>query len=398
MLRPSPDIARVRADLPAVTAVAYLNTGTYGPLPRAAYEVMAARERLDFERGRAGGGGFQEMMAARAEVRRDAGRILGAPQDEIALTLGTTHGMNYALWGLNWQPEDEIVVTNLEHIGGLATAYVLQHRLGVRVRFADCHDPARVVDAIRAELSPRTRAVAFSHVAWGDGYVFPVADIAEAAHRAGALVVVDGAQSAGAVPVDVKALGVDAYAAPGQKWLCGPGGTGALYVSAVALDRLYPSFAAGGSFAAFDEFGSFTVQPNARRFEMGAGFAPAVLGLRASLGWLLAEVDLEWAYRRVTELADYARAQLAGVEGVTVRTPVGTPSGLTNFAFAGWEPAAVVEELGECGVVIRSIRHPEGLRVSTGFYNDQGDIDRLVAALREVRRLTPHPPRAHAPA
>ena len=396
MLRQRLSIEQIRAAMPAVTAVAYLNTGTYGPLPAVAHEAIVARERRDFERGRAGAGNMQEMIAWKSEIRRNAGRVLGAPEEEIAFTHGTTYGMNYAIWALAWAPGDEIVVTNVEHIGGLATAYVLQERYGVKVRFAGCADPGRAVDAIRAELSPRTRAVAFSHVAWGDGALLPVADITELAHRAGAVSIVDGAQSAGAIAVDVKALGVDAYAAPGQKWLCGPGSTGALYVATDALDRMSASFASHGSFAQFDESGSFTLQANARRFEMGSANIPVLLGFRAALNWLTEDVDLDWAYARIVELADYTRERLATVDGVTVVTPVGTRSGLTNFAFAGWDPAAVVEELNDRGVVIRSIKFPAGLRVSTGFYNDQGDVDRLVAALNDVRRLEPHPARAAA--
>lgn len=394
MLRQRLSIEAIRTAMPAVTAVAYLNTGTYGPLPAVAHEAIVARQQQDFERGRAGAGNFEEVLAHKAAVRRDAARILGATADEVAITLGTTYGMNYAIWGLNWQPDDEIIVTNLEHIGGLATAYILKERLGVRVRFAACHDPDCVLDTIRGELSSKTRVVAYSHVAWGTGYVFPVAEIAALARSAGALAVVDGAQSAGAVPVDVKALGVDAYAAPGQKWLCGPGGTGALYVSADILDRLHGSFASGGTFARFDELGDYEQHPSARRFEMGFGYTPALLGFRAGLDWLLHEVDMDWAYARIVELADDARERLATVDGVTVRTPPGTRSGLTNFAFAGWEPPAVVEELNDRGAVIRSIKSPAGLRVSTGFYNDRGDVDRLVAALKEVRGLVPHPPRS----
>jgi L-cysteine/cystine lyase len=393
MIGATPSITAIRAALPAVTATAYLNTGTYGPLPAAAHAALATRQGRDYERGRFVPGGFQEVIALKSEIRAAGARLLGADPAEIAITHGTTYGMNLAIWGLDWRPDDEIVTTNVEHIGGLAAAYLLRERLGVRVRFADCRNPDTVLDAIRAEITPRTRVVAFSHVAWGNGYVFPVAEITDLAHSVGALAIVDAAQSAGAIAVDVRALGVDAYAAPGQKWLCGPGDTGLLYVAAAALDRLNGSFGSHGSFASFDEEGAAEQHADARRFEMGTGYVPLVHGFRASLSWLLDEAPADWAYPRVLALADLTRDRLTGVQGVTVETPPGTRSGLTFFTFAGWEPQAVTEELAERDVVIRSLKHPPGLRVSTGFYNDEDDIDRLVAALTEVRGLEPHPAR-----
>src|SRR5262249_6816508 len=158
-------------------------------------------------------------------------------------------------------------------------------------------------------------------------------------------------------------------AAPGQKWLCGPGDTGLLFVSRDALDRLSGSFVSGPSFERHDEAGDHLQQPTARRFEMGTGYAPAVAGFHASLESGLNEVDRDWVFARTVELADYARSRLPEVPGVRVLSPLGTASGLTTFTFEGWEPMAVVEELFERGVVIRSVRHLSGLRASTGFYN-----------------------------
>ena len=383
-----PKVAAIRAAMPAVTACAYLNTGTYGP--QATISVAALTERVthDLHRGRARVSDYMASRHIPGEVRQRLGRVLGATEDETAITRGTSDGMNYAIWGIEWHEGDELVTTNLEHIGGLGAAYVLAERFGVRVRFADCGEGEHTLDAIRGELSPRTKAIGLSHVAWANGYVLPVGDVAEMAHGAGALVIVDGAQSAGAIAVDVKALGVDAYAAPGQKWLCGPGGTGGLYVATSALDRMRSSFAAYGTFASSDEQGLHVSHPNARRFELGFGNTALLFGLHAGLGWLLEEVGLDWVYARTRALADHTRQALAEVEGVTVTTPVGTGSGLTQFRFEGWEPMAVVEELGARDVVLRSVH--DALRVSTGFYNDESDIERLVAALREVRKLEPH--------
>jgi L-cysteine/cystine lyase len=387
------DIAAIRAEMPAVTAAAYLNTGTFGPLPRAAHEAIIAHQQEDYAEGRTSAARWQTLSAVMDETRAMFARILGAGESEIALTHGTTYGMNHAVLGMEWQAGDEIVVTDMEHIGGLAAAYVLQQRTGVAVRFVDCTDPLLVKDRFRAAITPRTKAVVFSHVSWSNGYVFPVADIAVMAHQAGALAIIDGAQSAGALAVNVKALGVDAYAIPGQKWLCGPGDTGALYVDGAALDRINASFASYGSWEHFDEAGNFAVQPDARRFETGMGYSPTVYGLHASLNWQQDAIDRQWAVTRAVELADLARERLAGVQGAALLTPSGTRSGLTTFTFADWDPAAVVEDLADEGIVIRSIPSLPALRVSTGFYNNEDDIARLVSALKALRTREPHPPR-----
>src|SRR5262249_46267257 len=161
MLRQRLGIDEIRRDMPAVTAVAYLNTGTHGPMPLVAHEAILARQQRDFERGRSAGSPNRvEMMAMKDAIRGSGARIFNCDAEEVAITHGTTYGMNYAIWGLNWREGEEIVVTNMEHIGGLATAYVLEERMGVGVRFADCRDPARVVDGVRAQLSPHTRVVA----------------------------------------------------------------------------------------------------------------------------------------------------------------------------------------------------------------------------------------------
>jgi len=389
-LQQSPSIAAIRHAVPAVTSTVFLNTGTYGPLPTAAFAAMVERERRDLEHGRSNVDLWPADRATFEEIQPLFARVAGCAPEEIALQRGTTFGMNTAVWGLDWRPGDEIVVSDLEHIGGLAAAYNLRERLGVGVRFAACEGAESVSGAIREQITPRTRAIVCSHVAWGTGFVFPIAELAEAAHAAGALLFVDGAQSAGAVPLDMRALGVDAYAMPGQKWLCGPGDTGALYVSPRALERLHASFGNYASFESFDEVGAAVMQPGARRFELGVGFVPAVFGLRASLRWIVEEVGLDFVQTRTAELADYARERLAGVDGVDAQTPIGTRSGLTHFTFAGWEPMAVAEELFDRGIVIRAVSRPPGLRCSTGFYNNHDDVDRLADGLKSLHGAQPH--------
>lgn len=204
--------------------------------------------------------------------------------------------------------------------------------------------------------------------------------------------VVDGAQSVGAVPVDVKAAGVDVYSGPAQKWLGGSGGVGAMYVSSDLGDRLMPSHGSHSAFEAIDEFGNYRMATTAKRYDSVSLHAPSVYGAHAALTWLLDEVGLDTVFDRTTRMADLVRMRLARVDGVTVTTPAGTASGLTHFTFADWDPQAVVEELADRMVHIRSVNAPPGLRVSAGFYTTEEDVERLINALQVIRDLPPHEP------
>ena len=147
----------------------------------------------------------------------------------MAVNHGTTDGMNSAIHGIDWEPGDRAVTTRHEHPGGLGPLLVVRDRHGVELDLLDIGDGGdheRVVAAFDRAIDERTRAVVISHVLWSTGAVMPVRAIADVAHARGALVIVDGAQAAGAIPVDIAALGADAYAFPGQKWLLGPEGTG----------------------------------------------------------------------------------------------------------------------------------------------------------------------------
>ncbi|HKD76186.1 MAG TPA: aminotransferase class V-fold PLP-dependent enzyme, partial [Ktedonobacterales bacterium] len=224
-------IVAIRAELPAAQAFAYLNTGTNGPFPRRSYETLVEYARAELETGRIGKHVFERLIKTRNETRDALAVVLGCDANDIALTHNTTEGVNIALMGLDWRPGDEVITASTEHPGVLYPVALLRQRYGVRIRMTDIgqngHDPVAV---LRSALSSRTRAVVLSHVSWASGMVLPMREIADETHRAGAVLICDAAQACGMVPSQVNDLGVDAYACSGQKWLCGPDGTGALFV------------------------------------------------------------------------------------------------------------------------------------------------------------------------
>ena len=384
------DLQQIRAELPALQHGAYLNTGTYGPLSCAAAAAIESAQRKQLLEGRLGMHIWEENRATADELRGRFARLLGCATDEIALTHHTTDGMNIATWGVPYQPGDELVTTSWEHPGGLLPVYAVARRFNLTVRvirLEEDDDAQALLQKFERAIGPRTRLVSAMHVSWKTGVILPIAEIAELAHQHGGLLAVDGAQSAGAIPLDMQALGVDFYAIPGQKWLCGPEGIGALYVRSDRLGELrqtyvgYPSMRDG---EAFDETGVFLPSPGAARYEVGTVYRPAQAGMWAGLQWM-EELGFDWIYQRIQTITQQARAALAEIPGVRV-IHTATHAGLTGFAIDGHDAAAANEKLGETGVQIRSVPSPDLLRVSTHFFNDETDICQLAQAAAELAR------------
>jgi len=210
----------VRRGLPVLRRYAYLNTGSFGPLPRASVAAMQAVERRELEEGRSSRAYFHRVLDEREVLRAELASLLGTHPERIALTSSTTEGCNIVLRGLGIGPGDEVVTTDSEHpglFGGLVAS-------GATLRIAATRErpTAEILPTIQAQITPRTRLIAISHVSWLNGSVLPVRELA--GH--GVPVLVDGAQGVGAIPVDVEELGADYYTVSAQKWLLGPAATG----------------------------------------------------------------------------------------------------------------------------------------------------------------------------
>lgn len=379
----------IRAQMPATLKHAYLNTGTFGPMSTPAIEAMLSYQRDELEEGRLGEMGYPRAGEAKKGAREAIARLFGANVNNIALTRHTTDGMNVGINGLNWQSGDELIITDMEHPGGQVPAYNVARRYGVVIRLARLSDGSGdVVGALESLISPRTRMIVFSHLTWNTGTVMPVAEIAEMAHRHHVLTVCDAAQGAGSVPINLPASGVDVYGMPGQKWLCGPEGTGAVYVSDAALDVIQPTTVGYASLGGALEHqgGYFLPAHGAARFEVGGSSGPMAEAQKTAVEFMLDTVGADWAFERIASLGHYAWEQLSKVNGVSMITPPLKMAGLNCFTIEGVEPGDIVEKLRDRGVLIRSIHGPDCCRVSTGYYNNEEDVDRLVAGVEEIAR------------
>ncbi len=392
-------LAAVRDGLPATSAGIYLNTGAAGPLPRETVQAMADVTEWELRTGRAHPEVFADTLQRMDEARAAVAAILTADVDSIALTHATTDGMNIASWAVDWRPGDRAVTTTLEHAGGLGPLYTLRDRVGVdlvMLDLGDGGDDERTLAAFDAAITPQTRLVSLSHVSWSTGAVLPVARIADVAHGRGALVVVDGAQSAGAIPVDVTTVGADFYAVAAQKWLLGPDGMGALYCAPSVLDRARQTLAGWYSYEATDGRGTARLWPTARRFEATNYHRASIVGMARSCGWLSMYVGLDWIHRRGMGLARRAADLLGAVPGVELVTPVHQMATLVSFRIAGWPSDLALDELGRrVFAIARTIPDLDAIRISVGFFNTESEVTRFCEAVGELARHTPEtlPPR-----
>jgi L-cysteine/cystine lyase len=243
-----------------------------------------------------------------------------------------------------------------------------------------------MVDALAGQITSRTRVIALSHVLWSTGAVLPLREISELALGHELLVVVDGAQSAGQVPIDLHAMGIDAYAMAGQKWLCGPEATGLLYVRKDRFADIAPTYVRYGQ---FDPSGYFLPAEGAKRYEIGEFYSPGVAAQEAALRWLRDDVGFEWAYDRVAMLGTDFRHRLMTVDGVSVVTPAESMAGLINFNIEGMRPQDVAGQLYERGYTIRYVETAPctfSARASVGWWNTEEEVIGLAATIADLAR------------
>jgi selenocysteine lyase/cysteine desulfurase len=340
--------------------MAFLNAGTDGPIPAAA--VRAAREELDAElaEGRVRAH-FDRRFELHDELRAGYARVLGCATDDLAITTSTSDGIGRVLAGLDLGPDDEILTSDQEH-PGLIGPLIAARRRGATVRAVPMRELA---DAV----GPATTLVACSHVNWITGETAP-AELAEV----DAPVVLDGAQGAGAVPIDLQALGCAAYAASGQKWLCGADGTGMLYLAPAFRARVRMIAPGYLSFEDVSRGLDSELRTEAQAWgapisREAAAFSLAALGVLEAAGFSAVH---RRAAGLAAELAE--RLQSAGRRVVP-------RAATTLVSFEDPEPPETRVRLAEVGVAIRDLPGTPLLRASVGAWNDESDLERLLDAL-----------------
>ena len=352
----------------------YLQTGSLGPTPRPVLEQAIAFWRELERNPTAVGYGAQEQ--AMDEVRHRAAGFLGCGTDELVLTRCTTDGMNQVAQGLRLSAGDRVLTTDQEHPGGRSCWDYLARTAGVGIDVVpiapEAHDPEAIVAAFARAITPRTRVLSFSHLLSSTGLRMPVRALSLLARDRGCLAVVDGAQAAGGVAVDVKALGCHAYATSGHKWMLGPKGTGLLYLSAELGDRVDPIQLQAGR-AAYSA-------------SSGVTSLPSVLGLGAAIDYVEA-IGIGAIEAHNLRLRERVRAGLARLPRVML---VGAPDGPQATPLVSYRLPPAVEAhrlyqalLERHQVMVKVVPGNwfNGQRISTHLFNTEADVDALLEAL-----------------
>lgn len=347
-----------RAQFPVLVRYAYLQAGSVGPLARGTVEAMRAEEERGLHEGRGSLASFQRLLEAREAVRSEIAALVGVASEHVALTASTTDGCNIVVGGLELGPADEVITTTDEHFGLLGPL----HMSGAKVVVVEPR-----AERIAAAVTPRTRLIAVSHVLWTTGAVLPVHELRA---QTGIPILVDGAQSVGAIPVD--ASGLDFYTMSGQKWLCGPEGTGALVVAdpdGLRCDR--PSYLAQDG---YEQDGAFVPKRGACRFDPNVTPSAHTAGLRAAVASIP-----DWAHERAREIAERFRERLSEA-GQDVVVPEARAT-LISWRVPPDESAETVARLAEAGVIVRDLPGRGLVRASVGWWTNEDDLERLLGSL-----------------
>jgi selenocysteine lyase/cysteine desulfurase len=373
--------------IPAGTA--YCNTGTLGASPREVVDALTDGIRrlettlADWPYEQADGEpltGYQKLD----DVRAAAGRFINAAAAEIALTQNATMGMNFLANGLDLAAGDEVVSTDQEHGGGISPWRLLAKRRGIVVKELPlepvlAEGPEAIVRLFESAMTSRTKVVMFSHITSGLGALLPARELCALARSRGALAIVDGAQAVGQIPVDVQALGCDAYVGSPHKWMLAPKGTGFMFLRKQIQDRFWTTLAS----YQWDnhEDGAF------RFMQFGTGSVPVVEGLVAALQFV-EKIGMPRIARWDAMLTRRLRDGLAKIPAARVASPADPrlTAAITTFRVEGTKAKALQDALWARHVRVRAQNDARGVRLSAHLYVSPSDIDTILDVTEQVAK------------
>jgi cysteine desulfurase/selenocysteine lyase len=408
--RPAPpiaDIATLRADFPALhqlvrgKPLVYLDNAASAQAPHAVLDALATQQRLNHANVHRGVHELSERSTAAYEGARDKVRrfVNASAVEEIVFTRGTTESINLVAASLGRKllgRGDEVLITWMEHHSNIVPWQLICEQTGARLVVAPITDRGEIdLDAFHALLGPQTKIVALAHVSNALGTVNPVADLVAAAHRAGAVALLDGAQAVPHMRVDVRAIDCDFYAFSAHK-MYGPTGVGVLYGKRELLDAM-PPYQGGGDMILTVRFEGTTYNALPYKFEAGTPNITGVVGLGAAVDYLEG-IDFAAVAAHEHDLLDYATAQVLELPGARVIGTAANKAGVLSFVIDGVHPHDLGTIVDREGVAIRTGHHcampvmerfqvPATARASFALYNNRTDVDRLIAGLRRALEI-----------
>ena len=375
-----------RAELPATGRSTYFQTGGVGLTPTRVLDGVS--DRLHFQnQGPADPRYSPGMASIEPTLRSYLAEQFGVPQGGVALTHSTSEGISIVAWSRDWSEGDEVIISNQEHPANVVPWFVLRDRFGIVIREINLDAGTDLIPEVRSALSSRTRMVSLSHVSRNNGRSLRTDDCAELAgilRRDDIVFHLDGAQGPGCVAMDFSALGCDAYSTCGHKWLCGPKGTGALFVKPERLDDLKLSWAGSHSHAELDYAGRYTLLPTAARYEFGTRALADFAGFQYAVEWM---ESLGWnrVLDRIQNLVQYAVARVEEEASLSLASPRSEVDRSGVFVVrlpSECDATDVYNHLAaEKHIMTSPVRREGDLRLAIHFFNTEEEIDQALAAV-----------------
>ncbi|MFN5242593.1 MAG: aminotransferase class V-fold PLP-dependent enzyme [Aphanizomenon sp.] len=379
-----------RAQFPALSNKIYFNYGGQGPMSQGAMDAITQSQAHIQHLGPFGNAAYGWISPQIQASREAIAYTLNIPSNTITLTGNVTIGCNIAMWGINWQPGDHLLLSDCEHPGVIATAQEIARRLAIEVTTCPLMatlnegDP---ISIIAENIRPRTRLVVLSHVLWNTGQVLPIDKIVELCRSNNSLLLIDAAQSVGVLPVDLTALGVDFYAFTGHKWLCGPAGVGGLYVRPETRENLHPTFIGLNGVTTNSQAQPTGWQPDGRRYEVSTLSTPLYIGLKAAITIHEQWGTAEKRYEQICKNSQYLWQKLTSLSNVKCLKNSPPESGLVSFQLTNQTSIKLVQYLESQQILTRTISQPNCIRVSVHYLTLESEIDELITAVSNFREM-----------
>ena len=401
------EIERIRADFPILKSkvggkpLVYLDNAASSQMPQPVIDRLVRYQTSEHANIHRGVHHLSEVATgAYEEARRKLQRFINAREErEVLFTSGTTEAINLVMHGYGRKfigKDDEIILTTLEHHSNIVPWQMLAEEKGAKIRVVPINDAGELlIDEYEKLFNERTKFVGVMHVSNALGTINPVKHMIDFAHARGVPVLVDGAQAAPHLPVDVQALDCDFYAFSSHK-LCGPTGIGILYGKAAILERMQP-FKGGGDMILSVTFEKTTYNTIPHKFEAGTPPIAAAIGLGAAVDYL-STVGMDKIAAHEIDLLNYATEQVNAMPGLRIIGTAEKKAAVLSFAIAGVHPHDVGTLLNQDGIAIRTGHHcaqpvmqrfkvPATSRASFAFYNTMAEVDALVAGIRNVQKV-----------
>lgn len=338
---------------------------------------VVVKTMVDFLQEEAVYGGYETEAKYRKQLDHThvlIAQLINANADEIALVENASAAWEIAFNGLNFQPGDEVIVSEMEYVSNVLALLNAQKLYGIVIIKIPSDAAGNFpVNALEAAITARTRLIAVTHIPSTAGNVLPAAEIGEIARKRNIVYLLDACQSAGQIPLDVQAIGCDMLAVTGRKYLRGPRGSGFLYVRKQMLEKLRLSFFDGRTVTSINQH-DFVVRPDARRFEWYEKNPAIVLGLQKAVEYAL-NIGVERIWQRVQSLALLFRQRLRELDGIVVHDQGDVLCGIVTFSVSGIPATEVRTKLAA-----KNINVHIGLAPSTLYYMNRKGLNGIVRA------------------